>query len=258
MSAVLEAISRILEAEEFGSVATMVEGPAIGSKAVIDSSGAAVAGSLPEDIAADVSEDAVSLMRNEQHRTLDYGEHSVFIETLAPPPDLLLFGAVHIGQAVCSFGSQMGYRVTVVDSRPAFATQERFPEAHRVIVGWPDDIMDQLDFDRRTWVVVLSHDPRHETPPLAAALKSDTRYIGAMGSRRTHRQRVGRLEDLGFTEEDIARIHSPIGLDIGAETPQEIAVSILAEMTLVRYGAGTGISLKGVEGRVHKQRAEQT
>ena len=257
MSAVLDAISRILEAEEFGSVATMVEGPAIGSKAVIDPSGRVVAGSLPEGIAADVSEDAVSLMRNEQHRTLDYGEHSVFIETLAPAQDLLVFGAVHIGQAVCSFGSQMGYRVTVVDSRPAFATQERFPEAHRVIVGWPDDIMDRLGFDRRTWVVVLSHDPRHETPPLAAALRSYTRYIGAMGSRRTHRQRVGRLEELGFTGEDIARIHSPIGLDIGAETPQEVAVSILAEMTLVRYGAGTGISLRGVEGRVHKQRAEQ-
>lgn len=258
MSAVLDTILRILEAEEFGSVATMVGGPAIGAKAVIDSSGRVVDGSLPEGIATDVSEDAVSLMMNEQHRTLDYGEHSVFIETLAPPQDLLVFGAVHIGQAVCSFGSQMGYRVTVVDSRPAFATQERFPEAHRVIVGWPDDIMDRLGFDRRTWVVVLSHDPRHETPPLAAALRSDTRYVGAMGSRRTHRQRVGRLEELGFTPEDIARIHSPIGLDIGAETPQEVAVSILAEMTLVRYGAGTGISLRGVEGRVHKQRAEQT
>lgn len=257
MSEVLEAIERILDAEQFGSVATVVEGPTIGSKAVIDGEGALVAGSLPKEIVGDVTEDAVSLMRNEQHRTLDYGEHSVFIETLAPPPDLLVFGAVHIGQAVCSFGAQMGYRVTVVDSRPAFATEERFPEAHRVIVGWPDDIMDQLHFDRRTWVVVLAHDARHETPPLAAALKSDTRYIGAMGSRRTHRQRVERLRTLGFTDEDIARIHSPIGLDIGAETPQEVAVSILAEMTLVRYGAGTGLSLRGTEGRVHKQRAEQ-
>lgn len=251
-------MQRILDAEEFGSVATVVEGSSIGSKAVVDSAGTVVAGSLPEDIVSDVTDDAISLMRNEQHRTLDYGEYSVFIETLAPPPDLLVFGAVHIGQAVSSFGSQMGYRVTVVDSRPAFATEERFPDAHRVILGWPEEIVDQLDFDRRTWVVVLSHDPRHETPPLAAALKSDTRYIGAMGSRRTHRQRVGRLEEMGFGEQDIARIHSPIGLDIGAETPQEIAVSILAEMTLVRYGAGTGLSLKGTEGRVHKQRAEQS
>lgn len=257
MSEVLEGIERILEAEEFGSVITVVEGPATGAKAVLDSEAKLAAGSLPEEIVADVTEDARTLMRNEQHRTLDYGEHSVFIETLAPPPDLLVFGAVHIGQAVCSFGTQMGYRVTVVDSRPAFATTERFPDADRVIVGWPDDIMDQLHFDRRTWVVVLSHDPRHETPPLAGALKSDTRYIGAMGSRRTHRQRVERLHSLGFTDDDVARIHSPIGLDIGAETPQEVAISILAEMTLVRYGGGTGLSLRGTEGRVHKQRLEQ-
>jgi len=155
------------------------------------------------------------------------------------------------------FGSQMGYRVTVVDSRAPFVTEERFPTAHRLLVGWPKDLMGQIDFDRRTWVVVLSHDPRHETPPLEAALKSDTRYIGAMGSRRTHERRIERLEHLEFGRDDIARIHSPIGLDIGAETPQEVAVSILAEMTLVRYGAGSGISLKGVEGRVHKQRGDR-
>jgi xanthine dehydrogenase accessory factor len=195
--------------------------------------------------------------RHEQHRALDYGDHSVFIETLAPPPDLLVFGAVHIGQALTSFGTQMGFRVTVVDSRAPFVTDERFPSAHRLLVGWPRDLMDQLTFDRRTWVVVLSHDPRHETPPLEAALKADTRYIGAMGSRRTHGLRVERLRELGFADEDIERIHSPVGLDIGAETPQEVAVSILAEMTMVRYGAGSGISLKGVEGRVHKQRGDE-
>ena len=196
-------------------------------------------------------------MSHEQHRTLDYGEHSVFIETLAPPPDLLIFGAVHIGQALASFATQMGYRVTVVDSRAPFVTEARFPTVHRLLVGWPRDLMDQLQFDRRTWVVVLSHDPRHETPPLEAALKSEARYIGAMGSRRTHDLRVARLKELGFDDEDLARIHSPVGLDIGAETPQEVAVSILAEMALVRYGAGSGISLRGVEGRVHKQRGDE-
>ena len=256
MKEVDAAVQELLDAEEFGSVATVVEGPSVGQKAVIDSSGSIVAGALPNDIASDVTEDAVTLMGREQHRTLDYEEHSVFLETLAPPPDLLVFGAVHIGQALTSFGTQMGYRVTVVDSRAPFVTEERFPTAHRLLVGWPRDLMDQIGFDRRTWVVVLSHDPRHETPPLEAALKAETRYIGAMGSRRTHDQRVDRLEELGFTDEDVARIHSPIGLDIGAETPQEVAVSILAEMTLVRYGAGSGVSLKGVEGRVHKQRGD--
>ena len=251
-----EAIHTILDSEEFGSVVTFVDGPQKASKAILDASGQVIAGELPDDQGGDIREDALALMAHEQHRALSYGEHEVFIETLAPPPDLLIFGAVHIGQALCSFGSQMGYRVTVVDSRPAFATDERFPDAHRVIKGWPRDIMDQLDFDRRTWVVVLSHDPRHETPPLEAALKADTRYIGAMGSRRTHNLRVERLRELGFGDDQIGRIHSPIGLDIGAETPQEVAVSILAEMTLVRYGAGTGYSLRGVEGRVHKQRQD--
>lgn len=258
MTDALQAIQEILDAEEFGSVVTAVDGPLTGTKIVLDASGSVLAGHLPDDVASDIIDDALTLMGREQHRAMGYGEHSVFIETLTPPPDLLIFGAVHIGQALCSFGSQMGYRVTVVDSRPAFATTDRFPDASGVILGWPKDIMDQLTFDRRTWVVVLSHDPRHETPPLEAALKSDARYIGAMGSRRTHVLRVERLKELGFTDDDIGRIHSPIGLDIGAETPQEVAVSILAEMTMLRYGAGTGISLRGVEGRVHKQRPDDS
>lgn len=256
MSGLNEAIQELLDREAFASVATVVEGPAIGAKAVIDEEGSILAGELPEEIAEDVVSDALALQAREQHLALDYGDHSVFIESLAPPPDLYVFGAVHIGQALTSFATQMGYRVTVVDSRAAFVTDDRFPAAHRLLVGWPRDLMDQLSFDRRTWVVVLSHDPRHETPPLEAALKANTRYIGAMGSRRTHDLRVARLRELGFEEEDLARIHSPIGLDIGAETPQEVAVSILAEMTLVRYGAGTGVSLRGVEGRVHKQRED--
>lgn len=256
MNEVNQAIQELLEAESFGSVATLVDGPAVGQKAVIDGSGVVVAGGLPDDVLSDVVEDARTLMDHEQHRTLEYGDHSVFFETLAPPPDLIIFGAVHIGQALAGFGTEMGYRVTVVDSRTPFVTEERFPTAHRLLVGWPKDLIDQISFDRRTWVVVLSHDPRHETPPLEAALKTDTRYIGAMGSRRTHDLRVERLRDLGFGDEDLRRIHSPIGLDIGAETPQEVAVSILAEMTLVRYGAGSGMSLKGVEGRVHKQRGD--
>ncbi len=256
MSEVLDAIQRILDAEEFGSVVTFVDGPAMGTKAVLDQDGQLVAGALPDGLAKTVTEDALELMRHEQNRALTYGEHTVFYETLAPPPDLLIFGAVHIAQSLTTVAAHMGYRVTVVDSRPAFATPERFPEAHRVLVGWPADLLDQLHFDRRTWVVILSHDARHETPVLEAALKSEARYIGAMGSRRTHKLRVERLHNMGFTEEDTARIYGPVGLDIGAESPQEVAVAILAEMTLVRYGAGTGLSLHGVQGRIHKQRPE--
>lgn len=252
----LHAIQQILDKEEYGSVLTFVDGPMQGTKTVLDSEGNLIVGSLPEGLAGSIVEDALTLMGREQHRTVGYDDHSIFFESLAPPQDLLVFGAVHIGQALTTFAAQMGYRVAVVDSRSAFATDERFPTAERVLVGWPADLMDQLDFDTRTWVVVLSHDKRHEDPVLEAALKSPVRYIGTMGSRRTHGLRVERLKEKGFTDDDIARIHSPIGLDIGAESPQEVAVSILAEMTLVRYGSGTGISLKGVEGRVHKQRSE--
>ena len=253
---VLEAIQEILDHEQFGSVITVVDGPEVGAKAVVDAGGNIVAGSIPNEIADAATADATTLMDHEQHRAMDYGSHSLFIETLAPPPNLFIFGAVHIGQALASFASQMGYRITVVDSRAAFATEERFPTAERVLVGWPEDLMDQIDLDRRAWVVVLSHDQRHEDPVLEAALKSDIRFIGAMGSRRTQRLREERLAEKGFGPDDIARIRGPVGLDIGAETPQEVAVSILAEMTLVRYGHGTGMSLLGTEGRVHKQRPE--
>lgn len=252
----LERIQEILDAEVFGSVVTFVDGPNVGEKVVISAEGEILHGSIPAEIAEPVTADALTLLGYEQHRSMEYGDHSVFIETLAPPSHLYVFGAVHIGQALASFASQMGYRVTVVDSRAAFATEERFPTAERVLVGWPRDLMDQLELDRRTWVVVLSHDPRHEDPVLDAALKSNVRYIGAMGSRRTQQRREERLKEMGFTDEDIARIHGPVGLDIGAESPQEVAVSILAEMTLVRYGKGSGMSLQGTEGRVHKQRED--
>ncbi len=253
---VLGAIDEILNAEQFGSVVTVVNGDSVGLKAVLDSDGTVVAGGLPPAFAAEVVADALALMRIEQHRTLDYEGASVFIETLAPPQDLLIFGAVHIGQSLALFGSQMGYRVTVVDARPAFATEERFPTAHRVLAGWPGEVLDQITFDERTWVVVLAHDQRHEDPVLDVALKSDVRFIGAMGSRRTHELRVERLRRKGFTDDDIARIRGPVGLDIGAETPQEVAVSILAEMTMLRYGAGSGVPLHGRPGRIHQQRPE--
>jgi xanthine dehydrogenase accessory factor len=256
VSEALTSIKQMLDAEQFGSVLTFVEGPEIGLKVVLDSNGSPLVGAIPESVRPDITEDALVLMNHEQHRTMSYGDHTVFFETLAPRPNLLIFGAVHVAQPLTAFASQMGYRVTVVDARAAFATPERFVDARKVLVGWPADLMDQLHFDRRTWVVILSHDERHETPVLEAALKSEARYIGAMGSRRTHGLRVERLQKMGFSNDDTSRIKGPVGLDIGAETPQEITVSILAEMTMVRYGGGSGLSLHGTEGRIHKQRPE--
>jgi xanthine dehydrogenase accessory factor len=250
------AITGLAEREQLGARVVVVEGPDTGASAVVDIDAGIVAGGLPEGIRTDVVDDARALMQDEQSRTLTYGDRSVYIETLAPQPHLLIFGAVHIAQALCHFAKDLGFRVTVNDARPAFTTEERFPEADAVIVGWPDEVMDQLVVDRRTYVVILSHDARFEEPVLPAVLTSPVKYIGAMGSRRTHIKRVERLEAAGFTPEDIARIHGPVGLDIGAELPGEVAISILAEMIQVRYGSGSGESLKGRAGRVHLQRTE--
>ncbi len=256
VSVLLEAVRSLVEEERLGAVITVVEGSATGAKVVLDRADGLVAGAIPGEILDAVMADAASLMDREQSRTLGYGEHEVYIETVAPQPRLLIIGAVHIAQELCRIAHSLGFRVIVNDARPFFTTRERFPEAHQVIVGWPGEIADQLDIDGRTYVVMLSHDARFEDPILPLVLPSDARYIGVMGSRRTHRRRVERLRKAGFPEDQVARIRGPVGLDIGAEQPGEVAISILAEMIQVRYGSGTGESLVGRRGRVHLQRTE--
>jgi len=253
---VTEAVHQLIAEERLGAVATVVEGADLGSKAVIDYDAGYVAGALPGDIGGDVLADARALMEHEQNRTLTYGETEVFIETVAPPPHLVVFGAVHVAQPLSTIAGQLGFHVTVSDARAAFTTVERFPDADLVLVGWPDDLRDQIELDRRTYVVLLSHDARFEDPVLPWVLESPVKYIGAMGSRKTSAKRLDRLTGLGYSEEQISRIHGPIGLDIGAEQPAETAVSILAEMIQVRYGSGTGESLRGTARRIHAQRTE--
>jgi len=253
---VIGALNTLVAEERLGALATMVEGPETGAKAVIDYDDGFVAGELPADVADDVLADARALMEQEQNRTLEYGERAVFIETVAPPPHLVVFGAVHIAQPLSTMAKQLGFHVTVSDARGAFTTQERFPEADRVLVGWPDDLKDDIELDRRTYVVLLSHDARFEDPVLPWVLASPAKYIGAMGSRKTSARRAERLLAEGYSDADVSRIHGPVGLDIGAETPAETAISILAEIVQVRYGSGTGQSLVGVASRIHPQRTE--
>jgi xanthine dehydrogenase accessory factor len=251
---VIEALNRLVAEERLGALATMVEGPEVGTKAVIDYDSGFVAGELPADVSDDVLADARALMDQEQNRTLEYGDRAVFIETVAPAPHLVVFGAVHIAQPLSTMAKQLGFHVTITDARGAFTTEERFPDADRVLVGWPDDLKDDIDLDRRTYVVLLSHDARFEDPVLPWVLASPAKYIGAMGSRKTSARRVERLLGEGYSEADVARIHGPVGLDIGAESPAETAISILAEIVQVRYGSGTGESLRGTSSPIHPRR----
>ena len=154
----------------------------------------------------------------------------VFFTVHVPPPRLVITGAVHISQALAPIASLLGYDVTIVDPRTAFASIERFPDV-KVVAEWPDVALPPLNVDRYTAFVALTHDPKIDDPALAHALARDCFYIGALGSKKTHARRVERLKSQGITDEQLGRIHAPIGLDIGAVSPAEIAVAIMAEIT---------------------------
>lgn len=253
----IDAVKRLIDGEQLGAVITVLDGAQAGQKAVVDYEAGVIAGALPNGIEDAVLADAGQLMDREQSRTLTYAELSVFIETIAPQPLMLIFGAGHNAQPLSTMAKQLGFKVVVGDARPMWATEDRFPDADEVIVGWPDSVFDKIPLDRRTYVVLLSHDARFEDPVFGEVRGKPIRYLGAIGSRRTHRARLERLAAEGWTQDELVSIYGPVGLDIGAETPAEMAVSILAEVIQARYGAGSGLSLRGESGRVHKQRGEE-
>ncbi|HZE66234.1 MAG TPA: XdhC/CoxI family protein [Sporichthyaceae bacterium] len=186
-------------------------------------------------------------------------ELAVFIQSYSPPPRMLVFGAIDFATAVAAAGKFLGYRVTVCDARPVFATAKRFPQADEVIVEWPHRYLEkQLEvehaIDGRTVICVLTHDPKFDVPVLKLALGTEAGYIGAMGSRRTHDDRLARLREEGVSEEQLARLFSPIGLDLGARTPEETAISIAAEIIGQRWG-GSGAKLRTTQGAIHREPA---
>jgi len=250
---ITDAVERLVSGGRLGARLMAVSGG--DWKAVIDATEGVVAGSIPALLADDVMADARRLMADERSRTLSYGDVDVFVEVVAPSPKLLIFGAGPFAEPLCSLGSRVGYEVTVIDPRPAFARDELFPDAREVIVAWPEKVLDPQPWDG-SYVVVLNHNQRLEDPVIRRALAEPVAYLGVMGSRRTHVDRLARLEAEGWSVEDQERVRGPVGLDIGAETPAEVAVSILAEMTTVRYGSGAGEPLKGTLGRIHPQRKD--
>jgi len=169
----------------------------------------------------------------------------VFIEPFRRPAHLVIIGAIHIAIPLHRLAKLMGYRVTVVDARAKFATRERFPDADELIVAWPDEAMSKLVVDNSTYVVILTHDPKFDLPALRSVLKKDAGYIGAIGSRKTNQNRFDSLRNEGFSEEQLARVHGPIGLDLGGRGAEETALGILAEITAVRFG-GSGASMRAV------------
>jgi xanthine dehydrogenase accessory factor len=254
----LPGVAASIEGGEPVAVATVVRGPAyVGRRLVVRAHGAE--GSLGDPrLDASVGDDARELLGSGEAGHFSYrlegegaaSEFEVLAVPWAPPPRLLVFGATDVAGALCRAGRLLGYRVTVVDARAVFATSERLPDADEVVVDWPHRWLEAQSVDQRTAICVLTHDPKFDVPALAAAVHTPAEFIGAMGSRRTHADRVARLREAGLAQEEIARIHSPIGLDLGARTAAEIAVSIAAQLVQVRRG-GSGVQLSGGDGPLH-------
>jgi len=257
-----EQLRDAIRAEAPVALVTIVEGEPLGAKLLVPLDGPA-AGTLG-DVELDrvVTRDARAELDAGLSSTRHYGPHGearqdeigVFIESFAPPPRLVIFGAVDFTAALTRIGKVLGYRVTVCDARPVFATTARFPMADEVVVDWPDRYLaaSGTDLGPRDAVCVLTHDHKFDVPAIVGALATRVGYLGAMGSRRTDAERRTRLREAGVTDDQMARLMAPIGLDIGARTPEETAVSICAEIIALRTGRRTP-SLRDTEGPIHAQ-----
>jgi xanthine dehydrogenase accessory factor len=253
-----ERLKELLAAQRLVALATVLTAPPalrdrvrVGAKLLVYPDGRTEGALGPPELEATVARDAVRAQRREESVRRGYDAATlgadapdgaeaepleVFIEVFAPSPHLLIFGGDHIAIPLTHYAKELGFRVTIADARSRFANRERFPEADDIIVAWPDKVLQQVPVDHSTYIAILSHDPKLDEPATRGALRTDARYIGAIGSRKTHADRRARLAREGFSEEQIARIHGPIGLDLGGMTPPEIALSIIAEVVATRYG----------------------
>ncbi|MFD7687403.1 XdhC family protein [Streptomyces sp. NPDC059781] len=243
------------------AVARIVSGPAelLGRALTVrpDGSYEGGFGDRPE-LDRTVAAEAGALLDAGRTGTLEIGERgsrcgaplTLLVESSVPPPRMIVFGAIDFAAALVRVGKFLGHHVTVCDARPVFATEARFPEADEVVVEWPHEYLERTSVDARTVLCVLTHDAKFDVPLLKLALRLPVAYVGAMGSRRTHLDRNARLRDVGVTDLELARLRSPIGLDLGARTPEETALSIAAEIVADRRG-GTGVSLTGAHTPIH-------
>jgi xanthine dehydrogenase accessory factor len=244
--------ARIAEEDGRAALVSVVAGGQTGAKLLVTADGSTSGGLGDAELDRVALAAAEELMWAERSELREVGDVSLFVDVTAPAPRLVVFGAVDYAAALCRLARAAGWRAFVCDSRSQFATRERFPDAEEVIAAWPDEAFARIGgIDRATYVAVLTHDPKLDDAALELALSSEAPYVGAMGSRRAQAQRRERLLAAGLDEELLDRIAAPIGLDLGALTPEETALSIMAEVVAVRHGRDGG-RLSKAGGRIHE------
>jgi len=241
MGELYEILKQCLEREEPVAAATIVGGAGrLGAKMLVTGDGRRYGGLGDKALEDAVARDAVEMLSQAENKIHYYavGEAAtdVYIEAFPPPPVLLIIGAGHVSIPLTKFAKELGYKVKVIDPRAAFNTRERFPLADEIIVEWPDEVLPRMPLHPAVAAAVLTHDPKFDEPSLKILLNSNVGYIGAIGSRKTGEERNQRLRAQGITDEQIRRIHGPIGLNIGAVTPEEMALAIMAQIVAVRHG----------------------
>ncbi len=246
MSGLYEALKEQIVKEKGAALATVVRGAdSIGSKLLVfpDKTTRGTLGLTALDALALVDAERAMWKGEAQTHIYTLDEkaetqqaYEVYIEGFPPPPSLVIIGAGHIAIPLTTFAKTLNYHVTVIDARAAFATRERFPNADELIVEWPDEVLEHMDLNPSTSIAVLTHDPKFDEPTLKVVLKRDVGYVGAIGSRKTSEERAERLKQNGLTDEQVSRIHGPIGLNIGGSVPEEIALAIMAEIVATRHG----------------------
>lgn len=261
----LPALDAALRAGRPVALATVVDGPHVGAKLLVPG-GVGTLGDVDldrvvaRDAEGELAAGTTSIRRYGRHGEARQEDVAVFVESFVPPPRLLVFGAVDFTAALVRVAKVLGYEVTVCDARPVFATARRFPHADEVVVDWPHRLLEKVgpSLTERDAVCVLTHDHKFDVPAIVAALGTGAGYIGAMGSRRTHAERVERLREAGVDDAALARLHAPIGLDLGARTPEETAVAICAEIIAARTGRTDVRPLRDTDGPIHAPRATRS
>jgi len=241
-----DALLEVAHGDERAILFTVVEGEGLGRKLLVRVDRAETIGDASSGLARLAPEIRRSGM-------VEWEGSKVFAEVFGPPPRLIVIGAVDIGEALCAAARALGWHTVCVDARARFATPERVPSAEEILVEWPDKALARLAPDRDTAVVVLTHDEKFDIPALVSALRTDAFYVGALGSRVAQSRRREKLEEAGLTAEEIERLHGPAGLDVGAESPAETAISILAEALALRAGR-LGGPLRESAARIHAER----